>query len=314
MVKIHKISAIALTVADINRSQVFYTQALGFKSVEDITFEAASYSQLASIPPSRIRLVTLQLGDEWIELIQYLDLEAKSLPEDSQSNDLWFQHLAIVVRDMDRAYEHLRSFPIEPISTEPQTMPVDNFLAAGVRAFKFRDSDRHSLELIWFPRDKGKDKWQTNSDALFLGIDHSAIAVADTQESLRFYRDLLGMEVAGTNLNTGKIQANLDGLPEAEVQVTPLQPAQIGIGIELLDYLKPGTGRSIPKDWQMSDLAHLHIILETNNIEQLVDKLQQQGVEVVSPHIIEFSDSYRYNRGCLIKDPNGHALLLVTSR
>ncbi|WP_449419736.1 VOC family protein [Phormidium nigroviride] len=27
----------------------------------------------------------------------------------SRSNDLWFQHLAIAVSDMDRAYAHLRS-------------------------------------------------------------------------------------------------------------------------------------------------------------------------------------------------------------
>ena len=66
-------------------------------------------------------------------MIQYLDLEAKSIPEDSQSNDLWFQHFAIVVSDMDRAYQHLKKFEIAHISTEPQTIPEDNELAAGIK-------------------------------------------------------------------------------------------------------------------------------------------------------------------------------------
>ena len=205
-----KISAIALTVADIDLSVRFYTQALGFEVVEDLTFERSSYDKLASIPESRVRLVTLQLGSEYIELIQYLELKAKPIPEDSQSNDLWFQHLAIVVRDIDRAYQHLQDFDIKPISQEPQTIPKDNKLAAGVQAFKFRELNHHSLELIWFPEDKGKDKWQHSSNELFLGIDHSAIAVRDTETSLRFYRDLLSLTPEETNLNQGREQANLE--------------------------------------------------------------------------------------------------------
>ena len=311
MIDISQVSAIALTVEDIDRSVNFYTQVLEFKLIGDITLEESTYSQLAPIPPSRVRLATLQLGDEVIELIQYLDLEAQPIPHDSQSNDLWFQHLAIVVSDMDRAYEHLQNFAIEPISSEPQTIPDDNNLAGGVRAFKFRELDCHSLELIWFPEDKGQDKWQQNSANLFLGIDHSAIAVRNTAESLAFYRDLLNMDIAGTNLNQGQVQAHLDGLPIAEVQVTPLQLAEACIGVELLDYQKPQTGRERTQEWQISDLAHLHFVMEVPELAKTIDQLRQQEVEFISPRAIEFPDSYRYQEGCLIKDPNGHAILLV---
>jgi hypothetical protein len=94
--------------------------------------------------------------------MHYLNVEGKLIPIDSRSNDLWFQHfaIAIAVSDMDRAYAHLRSFPIKPISMEPQTIPPDNKASAGVRAFKFKDPDGHNLELIWFPLDKGQDKWR----------------------------------------------------------------------------------------------------------------------------------------------------------
>ena len=312
MVKIQRISAIALTVTDIESSIDFYTQALGFETIDDIVFEQSSYDRLATIPYSKVRLATLKLGKEYIELIQYLDLEAKPIPQDSQSNDLWFQHLAIVVSDIDRAYEHLRSFPIEPISTEPQTIPDDN-PAAGVRAFKFRELDRHSLELIWFPKDKSQAKWQHNGSDLFLGIDHSAIAVANTQASLKFYQNLLGMKQIGNSLNQGQVQANLDGLPVAEVKVTPLLSIANSIGIELLDYLQPKNERSIPSNWQINDLSHLHFVTEVKNIELSLNRLRQQGVNIVSPNVIDLPDSYRYQRGCLIKDPDGHSLLLVNT-
>ena len=310
MAKIQRISAIALTVANIARSIDFYTQALGFKTVDDSVFEQSSYDRLTSIPQSKVRLATLKLGEEYIELIQYLDLEARPIPQDSQSNDLWFQHLAIVVSDIDRAYEHLRSFPIEPISTEPQTIPDDN-PAAGVKAFKFRELDSHSLELIWFPKGKGQAKWQRSSNDLFLGIDHSAIAVADTQTSLNFYQNLLGMKQTGNSLNQGQVQADLDGLTVAEVQVTSLQSVVNGIGIELLDYLQPKNARPIPGDWQINDLFHLHFVTEVDDLESSLSQLRQQGVKIVSPNIVDLPDSYCYQRGCLIKDPDGHSLLLI---
>lgn len=311
MIKIKAIRAIALTVSDIDAAQTFYTQALGFKAVSDFTFEANTYSQLSPATEGPVRLVTLQLGDELVELIQYLEMDPRPMPADSQSNDLWFQHMAVIVSDMDRAYEHLRSFSITPISDGPQTLPADKSMAGGVKAFKFRDNDYHSLEILWFPEGKGKDKWHQPNQDLFLGIDHSAIAIADSQESLKIYRDLLGMKVADSGVNYGKTQALLDGLPEAEVHINSLQPMQHSMGIELLDYVKPGTGRAVPDDWSMSDLAHRHLVLETDDLESALVMLKQQRVTVVSPHLVDLPATYAYDHGCLIQDPNGNALLLV---
>ncbi len=310
--QVQRIRAIGLTVTDVVHSKDFYTQALGFEPVSDLTVEGKDYSDLEGVPEAKIRIVTLQLGDELIELMEYLNVEGKAIPRDSQSNDLWFQHLAIVVNDMDRAYAHLRSFPVDPISVEPQTIPPSNEASAGVRAFKFKDPDRHDLELIWFPADKGQDKWHQSTERLFLGIDHSAIAVANTEQSLHFYRDLLGMQVKESSLNQGETQAHLDGLPEAEVRVTDLRPAQASLGVELLDYIAPANGRPMPNDWKSCDIAHMQVELVVNDIEQAVDTLRQKGVQFVSPRLVQFTDSSRpYRQGCLVKDPNGHAMLLV---
>ncbi|WP_315791155.1 VOC family protein [Fischerella sp. JS2] len=310
-VQVQRIRAIGLTVTSCDRSLDFYTQALNFELVSDITVAQEDYSDLEGIPGAEIRIVTLRLGDELIELIEYLNVEGKPIPSDSQSNDLWFQHLAIVVSDMERAYAHLYSFPIQPISTAPQTIPPGNETSAGVRAFKFKDPDGHDLELIWFPPDKGQDKWHQNSDRLFLGIDHSAITISNTEQSLHFYRDLLGIQVDSRSLNWRATQARLDNLPAAEVQITALRPVQGSVGIELLDYLVPGKGRPIPSDWKSCDIARVQIELVVNGIEQLVDKLQHNRVQFVSPRIVQFSDrSFPYRQACLIKDPDGHAILL----
>src|SRR6476659_7372770 len=114
-----KIKAIRLTVTDIDRSIIFYTKALHFELVSDSIVEKKP-EHSGQLSNSKIRIATLKLGDENIRLMQYLDQPGKPIPQDSKSNDLWFQHLAIVVSNMDRAYTHLQSFAIEPISTAPQ--------------------------------------------------------------------------------------------------------------------------------------------------------------------------------------------------
>lgn len=311
--QVQKIRAIALTVTNADRSQEFYTKALSFEFVSDITVEGQNYSELEGVEGAKIRIVTLQLGDEQIELMEYLNVEGKPIPKDSESNDLWFQHLAIAVSDIDRAFAHLRSFPIVPISTAPQTIPPENQEAAGVRAFKFKDIDGHNLELIWFPEDKGQEKWHQKSDRCFLGIDHSAIAISNTEQSLHFYRDLLGMQVKGGSLNQGETQVRLDNLPEAKVKITALRPIQGGLGIEFLDYLVTPKGRPIPRDWKSCDIAHMQVQLIVNDLDRLLEKLRQNKVELISPQIVQFGDhSSFFRQSCLVKDPDGHAILLTS--
>jgi catechol 2,3-dioxygenase-like lactoylglutathione lyase family enzyme len=312
--RVARTGAIAFTVNDVERSVAFYTQAFGFEVVTDLTL--VDDGGIEGAVGDRVRVVRLTLGKEAIELMQYLDVESQPLPPDSQSNDLWFQHFAIVVSDLDAAYAHLQSLPIEPISTAPQTFPPDNVASAHIRAFKFRDRDRHNLEIIWFPPDKSQEKWlqqADQTDRLFLGIDHSAIAIAHTAASLPFYRDQLGLPVENRSFNWRELQARLDGLPAATVQVTALRPEQGDIGIELLDYIEPGTGRPKPTDWQRCDIPYMHIELLVENVEAVVQHLQPLNLSMRPLKWVHPDDASVYREGMVIDDPSGHALLLLAS-
>ena len=140
-----------------------------------------------------MRVVRLRLGTESIELIEFLTPKGRPVPQDMRPNDRAFQHIAIIVSDMGKAYARLRQAGVEHASTGPQTLPEWNRNAAGISAFYFRDPDRHFLEILHFPPGKGLDRWH-RADRLFLGIDHTAIVVDDTDRTLRFYRDGLRHE------------------------------------------------------------------------------------------------------------------------
>ena len=115
-----------------------------------------------------IRVARLQLGDEFIELTDYLTTGGRSIPEDAKSNDLFFQHIAIVVSDMDKAYQQVKKYNVEFVSTAPQTLPKSIPAAEGIKAFYFHDPDNHNLELIYFPKGKGQEKWQHSNGKIFL--------------------------------------------------------------------------------------------------------------------------------------------------
>src|SRR3989442_9668833 len=107
---------------------------------------------------------------------------------------------------MEQAYLWLRRHRVQNVSPGPQRLPDWNPNAAGIRPFYLRDPDGHVLETLQFPPDKGQPRWHRPSDRVFLGIDPTAIVVGDTEASLRFYRDALGMAVVAGSENHGPEQ------------------------------------------------------------------------------------------------------------
>src|SRR5438445_9554039 len=100
------VESIGMTVSDMDRSVEFYS-ALTFQKVSDVEVLGEHYEHLEGVFGARMRIVRMQLGNEFIDLTEYLAPCGRPIPADSRSNDLWFQHLAIVVRDMDQAFEKL---------------------------------------------------------------------------------------------------------------------------------------------------------------------------------------------------------------
>src|SRR6266481_3654165 len=179
------VDAIGITVSDMDRAVDFYSKVLTFEKISDTEVAGEDYEHLEGVFGLRMRVVRMKLGDEILELSEYLAPKGRPIPVDSRSNDRWFQHVAIIVSDMDRAYARLRERRVEHASSGPQRLPEWNKSAGGIRAFYFKDPDDHTLEILEFPPDKGASKWHRPDGRLFLGIDHTAIVVSDTEASLR---------------------------------------------------------------------------------------------------------------------------------
>lgn len=305
------VESIGMTVADMDRSVDFYTQVLSFEKVSDIEVAGEAYEDLEGVFGLRMRVVRLQLGNEFIELTQYLAPRGRPIPVDSRSNDRWFQHVAIIVSDMDGAYAQLRQHKAEHASTGPQRLPDWNKNAAGIRAFYFKDPDGHVLEILQFPEGKGDPRWHRPTDRLFLGIDHTAFVVGDTETSLRYYRDVLGLKVVGESENYGTEQEHLNNVFGARLRITTLRAAT-GPAIEFLEYLAPRDGRPYPMDARSNDLIHWQVRLICGEVEATVLRMRAAKAAFVSSGIVPLADGLLgFQRAFLVRDPDGHALQMV---
>jgi len=299
-----------MTVSDVDRATDFYSRVLQFKKVSDVEVAGEPYERLQGVFELRMRIVRMRLGDENVELTEYLAPKGRPVPVESRSNDQSFQHIAIIVSDMDKAYSWLRQNKVEHSSPSPQRLPDWNRNAGGIRAFYFKDPDGHPLEILQFPADKGAEKWHRKSDALFLGIDHTAIVVADSNASLTFYRDVLGMRVTGKSNNYGTEQEHLNNVFGARLRITSLRTST-GPGVELLEYLAPRDGRPFPADERPNDVSHHQTEIITANAEAAAQKLVSSHAKFVSSGVFAESDGQLgFKRAFLVRDPDGHAILI----
>jgi catechol 2,3-dioxygenase-like lactoylglutathione lyase family enzyme len=300
---------VVLVVSDVDRSANFYSHVLDFRADADRETARHELESLEGAPGAHCRAFRMSVGDESIELVEYLAPTGRPIPSDSRSNDGWFQHIAIITSDMDQAYARLRANRVRRISTAPQRLPDWNPRAGGIRAFYFLDPDGHVLEVLQFPPGKGEPRWQQKG-RLFLGIDHTAIVIFDTFRSIAFYRDALGMRVAGTSENWGDEQEHLNNVRGAHLRITTLR-ATSGPGVELLEYLAPRDGRPYPGNAGSSDLASWQIVLKTTEADSVLATLRAAHAPLVSSSAVPDPLDATRGRALIVRDPDGHAIELI---
>jgi catechol 2,3-dioxygenase-like lactoylglutathione lyase family enzyme len=203
----------------------------------------------------------------------------------------------------------LRAHGVAHASTEPQRLPDWNAGAGGIKAFYFRDPDGHFLEVLNFPAGKGDPKWQRAGNDLFLGLDHTAIVVGDTDASLAFYRDLLGLRVAGEGENYGVEQEHLNNVFGVRLHITTLRAAH-GTGVELLEYRAPRDGRPTPIDLKANDLAHWQITMQATGLQHLLRPSRLFALVSADVTAIDRAP-LGFSRALLVRDPDGHGVRVV---
>jgi catechol 2,3-dioxygenase-like lactoylglutathione lyase family enzyme len=284
------------------RSIAFYSTVLFFEKVSDVQTAGSEIESLFGASGGRIRVVAMRLGSEQIELVDYGGRRpiAAHAPDSIRSSE----HIAIVVNDLDQALLWLRRNHVTQTAAEPDRNPG----AGGVRTLSIEDPDGHALEILQFQAGKGDARWQRPSDRVFLGIDHAAIVVGDTETSLRFYRDLLGLRVVGGSESAGTEQEILNDGPDGRPRVTTLRAAK-GPALQLLEYPEPRDAKPSPRD-AGDDRVGRRTVLITADASAAAGKLGNASGGT-RPAVVSLADApLGFRRGFAAEDPDGNELQL----
>lgn len=299
---VRQLARISLISADPERLAGFYEAALGFTRTGTVELGAPAASLLTGRPVEAARVVTLRLGEETVELVGVSPAGA-AYPGDVPGWSPLFQHFAIVVPEMGAACARLAARDDwHPITRGgPQRLPQ---ASGGVTAFKFRDPEGHPLEFLAFPEGAVPGLWQERAGEPFLGIDHSAIAVTDTEASRRFYARL-GYRAATGSHNHGPEQARLDGIADPDLAVTGLVlPGQGAPHVELLCYR--GAFDRTPPLPDPTDAAATRLVMAMRDRGALHAACAALADHVFAPPAEEGGQV-----AATLRDPDGHFLRLV---
>ena len=294
---VRRILRIDRTVADLDRTEAFYRDGLGFVREGAPGPLPPSEAEAMGLAGRETRCLSLRLNRQTVRVMT-VDPPGAPYPPEANATDPSFQHIAIPVRDMDEAAAHLARVGPAAISRGgPQVLPASS---GGVTAFKFRDPDGHPLELIYFPDGPSAARW-ASAPGLFLGLDHSAITVTDLGGTIRFLTGL-GLTVAERGLNEGPEQARLDGLDDPVVDVVALQPHDPAPHVELLHYRRP-THSGLAPVYGPADCVSTRFVFEADDPAALGEALAAGGF---GPARISGDGS-----ACYVTGPDGHGFLIL---
>ncbi|GJD62508.1 VOC family protein [Methylobacterium frigidaeris] len=297
-----RLARIALTTADPEALATFYREVLGFTHAE--APPVSDFSAVTGLDGARARVVPLRLGDQRLDLVAVTPA-GRPYPGDVPGFSPLFQHCAIIVSDMEAAHARLSAHPgWRPISTNgPVRLPASS---GGVTAFKFRDPEGHPLEFLAFPPESMPETWRRpGATDPCLGLDHSAISVAETARSAAFYESL-GLRVASRSLNRGPEQASLDAVAAPTVEVTGLgfpdgQPPHIELLCYRGDLPRPAS------DLAVNDVAATRLVVAMTDSDALAAACATHAGRLVSRGVVPRPGGV----DALLRDPDGHLVWLT---
>jgi catechol 2,3-dioxygenase-like lactoylglutathione lyase family enzyme len=224
------------------------------------------------------------------------------------------ESVGMTVSDMERAvdfYSQVLSFKkvsdVELLGSQYEQL--QGLFGVRMRVVRMQLGSE-SIELSEYLTPKGKpfpidtrsnDRW----------FQHTAIVVANTDASLKFYRDLLGMRLAGESENYGTEQEHLNNVFGARLHISGLR-APKGPGIEFLEYLTPKDGRPLPVDEHPNDLLHWQTTLVVKDTGSTAQQLRSNQSTFISPDLVAIpGQTLGFKKVFLVRDPDGHTMRLV---
>jgi catechol 2,3-dioxygenase-like lactoylglutathione lyase family enzyme len=131
---------------------------------------------------------------------------------------------------------------------------------------------------------------------------HTGIQVADLERSVRFYRDVLGFELAFQWNPQAEYIRTIVGYPEVDIHAAVLRMPGAEVFLEILEYRNV---EKAPVDTRTANPGTAHMAFFTDDCDGLYAELKAKGVDSVSPPVTPSIGPNKGGRAVYMIDPDG---------
>jgi len=135
-------------------------------------------------------------------------------------------------------------------------------------------------------------------------INHVGVSVSDLERSMRFYRDLLGMEVVVSTTFSGDLYSRILALEGATGKVALLKAANMQV--ELFEFARPTPQPGDPQR-PVCDHGITHFCIEVADIDSEYARLAAAGVPFHCPPLNFFGKA----KATYGRDPDGNVFEML---
>ncbi len=291
-------------VSNLDNSIVFYRDVLGL----ELTAPPAPFSPNPAImklgntlgAQSHIAVMKIPGAAFGVELIDYKDIDRK--PAHPRFQDPGAANLAILVKDADAVATRLKQSGAHILTAAG--MPVD--VQGREKGFFAQDPDGFVIEVTQLTPLPAN---AANTPGNVFGASVE-ITIADTDQTVKFYRDLLGFQLrVGESFNGNKLMADTAGTPGAQFRQSsgniPGTPVRLTL-IEFKDIDRK------PLAIRVQDPGAALLQLRVQDVDAAVNKLKAGGGTVITTGGEAVTLGNR--KLAIVRDPNNLFLELLAAR
>jgi len=139
---------------------------------------------------------------------------------------------------------------------------------------------------------------------MIIGIQHSSFTVSNLEETIHFFRDLLGLEATPIREVKGERIERILQMPGVCLHISNATTPDNG-NIELIEYVAP-KGAAI--DLKTCNVGVAHLAFEVDDIQKMYDDLTAKGVKFNHSPLWAAAGALKGWGICYLKGPDGITL------
>ena len=298
------VARIFISVRDMDESLAFYRDWVGMKVVAEQYLDPEKIRQLWNLAPGiQARTVFLKNEEQptMLELIEFQPPSKRAIRQGARHWDYGFYDTGFMVKDLDKTYKDLTGkgfkFVSPPVYYKPDwtTFKVKEAILIGPN-----DMPVAHIELLTSPKMDVKRDYGR--------LSHVAQMVEDMDEVIRFYRDILGLQlISDVPVSRGLVDDVLTLPPGTDVRLAFVRKEDSQYaGVEFLAFsLK---GKSLASAAKPPNFGLFMISFETDDLPGLIEQYKSEKITILSGPLELEAGPHGNIRAITVEGPNQEML------